>query len=525
MDPAAERAPTQHPLCAPAPGEASWETSPARVQFRGRDAILRRLTPLLSRAPDFQGPFFEELRRASTLIHGNVHRVHEFGQMMGSLYLIQEDFDGAPAEVLLAECRRRRVPLPIPSALFLAREVASALAYAHDLRARTSPEASVVHGAVTVANVLLSRAGDVKLGGFGIWRAIERAAFRDRFLDGLSLARLAPEMRRGERASPPSDIYGCVSVLYELLTFRRPGAFGSGEAPPPSAFRRGVAPEIDELCALALREAPQKRRLSASELEKKLTKLLLLYNPFFTADDLAAFLDGLTADREEEPTIPETPTGRDLPRLRLVERGPGLQGGEARASEPAAPPLEEASEPLVLRLWDGEPDEAAELPAPPRRRSRRAWVVAIVSVGCLLGAGAAVWGILQERPEATEVRASSAQPVPIRVLARLHPKAAPGPAPKREPARANPATMPSGYFSLTADRWTYVSIGGQPRIPAPLTKVRLPAGRHTVELFNPADRSRRRLVVTIRPNETSSHHVKWGLSEVEPQAGQNPGVL
>ena len=85
--------------------------------------------------------------------------------------------------------------------------VADALAAAHALR--------ILHRDVKPGNVLLAHDGRIKLGDFGVARLL--AAPGVSVADTITPEHMAPEILRGERYGPWSDVYGLASTLATAL--------------------------------------------------------------------------------------------------------------------------------------------------------------------------------------------------------------------------------------------------------------------------------------------------------------------
>lgn len=238
--------------------------------------------------------YVEEMSRAGFLFHRAVHQVLEFGQIDGVPFYTSEDPESTDLRSLLAECRRQRVPMPIPCALFIAREIAAGLAYAHGRRWATGESLGVLHGALLPQEVSLSAIGEVKVSGFGLFRALNRVALLRGFVDDTSVEYLSPESVARTPPDGRSDVYGCAALLYAMLTFRTPRESALvGKPSPPSSLRARVSPDLDALCALALADAPAARPFDAASLEEELTRLLHFEAPFFSSRDLTAFVAGL----------------------------------------------------------------------------------------------------------------------------------------------------------------------------------------------------------------------------------------
>lgn len=136
--------------------------------------------------------------------------------------------------------------------------VAGALAAAHS--------ASVVHRDVTPSNVLFDDAGAAYLSDFGAAHVIDAAVTVTAGLVG-TLAYLAPEVRRGEPATPASDVFALGCVLFEALS----GDLGDGRA--PSALGVGLTTAHDDLFS-SLRHADPPARPSAAAAQAWLRKLV-----------------------------------------------------------------------------------------------------------------------------------------------------------------------------------------------------------------------------------------------------------
>lgn len=119
--------------------------------------------------------------------------------------LILEWIDGTDLDQLLS-----RAPISTPAALYIGREIFTALAYAH--------AHGVVHRDLSPANVLVSRTGDVKLTDFGLAKFIGTPPSTIR----ATLPYVSPEQLHGEFADHRSDLYAAGVLLYELLTGHLP---------------------------------------------------------------------------------------------------------------------------------------------------------------------------------------------------------------------------------------------------------------------------------------------------------------
>jgi serine/threonine-protein kinase len=171
---------------------------------------------------DFTRKFDREARAAARLSHPNVVSVFDQGNDGGRPYIVMELVEGRTLRSVIA----REAPLNPLRALALIEPVLSALAAAHD--------AGLVHRDVKPENVLISERGQIKVGDFGLARAVtaQTSTATAGLLIG-TVSYLPPELVLTGRADARSDVYSTGVVLFEMLTGRKPH---TGETPIQVAY-------------------------------------------------------------------------------------------------------------------------------------------------------------------------------------------------------------------------------------------------------------------------------------------------
>ena len=225
----------------------------------GRPIALKVLRPELAAALG-PGRFLREIEIAARLTHPNILPLHDSGEAGGLLYYVMPYVDGESLRSRLA----REGPLPLDQALEIAREVASALGYAH--------EHGVVHRDIKPENVLLE-SGHAVVADFGVARAVWELA-GDRLTEtGIAVgspAYMSPEQAGAEeRLDGRSDIYALGCVLYEMLVGEPPFTGPTPRAvaakhlrqsvPSARITRPGVPAAVDQVIRTALAKVPADR--------------------------------------------------------------------------------------------------------------------------------------------------------------------------------------------------------------------------------------------------------------------------
>ena len=97
-------------------------------------------------------------------------------------------------------------------------KLCDALGHAHAAKGADGAPMKLVHRDISPSNILISRAGEVKLTDFGIAKRAEEqtgiGGVRGKF------AYISPEQARNEHLDPRSDVFSAAIVLWELLTGR-----------------------------------------------------------------------------------------------------------------------------------------------------------------------------------------------------------------------------------------------------------------------------------------------------------------
>ena len=247
-----------------------------------KPVAIKRILPHLSQDPRFVELLIAEAKVLSLLKHRNVVQIFDVGLGDdGKYFLVMEFVDGKDLGAVQRALESKRQRLPFDLVLHIGAEICEALEHAHVARAPDGKPMSLVHRDVSPSNVLLSRAGEVKLTDFGIAKRAEEVtghgAVRGKF------AYISPEQAKNQHLDPRSDVFSVGILLWELICNRRLFSqlddFSALRAVHESKIPRLIEidpklpPEIDALVMGALARDKNKRIASAGQLGQKLRSL------------------------------------------------------------------------------------------------------------------------------------------------------------------------------------------------------------------------------------------------------------
>ena len=230
-----------------------------------RDVAIKVLHPELG-AVLGADRFLAEIKTTARLQHPHILPLLDSGDADGLLYYVMPVVTG---ETLRARLERER-QLPIPDAVRIASEIASALDYAH--------RHNVIHRDIKPENILLHD-GQALVADFGIALAVQSAGGQRMTQTGLSLGTpqyMSPEQAMGERTiDARTDVYALGAVTYEMLSGDAPFSGSSVQAivakvmterpTPLHTLRDTVSPGIEHAVFTALAKLPADRFATAAE--------------------------------------------------------------------------------------------------------------------------------------------------------------------------------------------------------------------------------------------------------------------
>ena len=223
-----------------------------------RSVAVKVLEPHLAVDETTAQRFEQEARFLAALNHPSIVNVYDVGSSEDRPFFVMELVEGES----LAERLARDGPLAPDEAVPIVSAVAEGLELLH--------RGGFLHRDVKPHNILLPRTGAAdgaraKLTDFGVARGETGSDLTDPGSTVGTLAYLAPELLRGERATPAADVYALGAVAYEALVGRLPFpadtvvGLVTAQAeppPPPSVEAPPLGTAFDEPLRAALGPAP-----------------------------------------------------------------------------------------------------------------------------------------------------------------------------------------------------------------------------------------------------------------------------
>ena len=228
----------------------------------GRDkaGVLKRLIPESAQDADRVARLRREADLAGRLSHASIVRTLGIEEIEGEPVIVQEFLQGRTLTQSLASAQSASTLMPVELAVHVVREVAGALAYAHQAEG-----GGIVHRDISPENVMITFEGAVRLIDFGIARMPNDPKLTQA---GYVVGResyIAPEVFHGAPADARADVYALGVVLWELLSGSQFLSQVRKERIAPSvvARRPGISPQLDAVALKAL--APAEARFQSAE--------------------------------------------------------------------------------------------------------------------------------------------------------------------------------------------------------------------------------------------------------------------
>ncbi len=352
-----------------------------------RNIALKILPPHLAADSDFIERLRREAQSAASLSHPHVVQIHDHGVGPQHAYLVFEFIDG----YTLRDVINQQGALSPRQALDLLDPVVEGLAAAHN--------AGLVHRDVKPENVLISHQGWVKIGDFGLSRAITTSTNTKNILG--TVAYIAPELARGQSGDARSDIYSAGIMLYELLTGVQPFrstvpvavimSHVQDEVPAPSLAVPGLPPVMDELVRCMSEKDPDRRPANGAALLEDLRHIRQNLSPEeldFGAAPSPGSTDSVHHDATTVIHAPQFPTSVLPASRRLYADDPREELADSTPHHAPALTKRQAATEAKARAKAAATPRTRIGPRQPRRRALL-WILLVLLLGA--AAGTAGW--------------------------------------------------------------------------------------------------------------------------------------
>ncbi len=245
------------------------------VVYLAFDRELERMVALKVLRPerassDGLARFRREVAVTREMSSPRLARVFDIGSSENAIFLTMELVEGESLKE-----RLRRGLLPVEESIAVSRGILEGLDALH--------AGGVVHRDVKPGNVLLGRAGEIKLADFGLARSeVEPQGLTHSGAFLGTSEYVAPEQALGEPVDARSDLYSLGVVMFEMLTGRLPfpaeSALGvllerlKARPPDPRRFNAQIPRWLARMVLRLLERRPGDRYRTASEVLRDLAR-------------------------------------------------------------------------------------------------------------------------------------------------------------------------------------------------------------------------------------------------------------
>jgi len=343
----------------------------ATYEAQQREVAIKVIDEAFSSDPKAVERFMHEARTASSVSHGHVVGVSDFGRLPnGRPYLVMPMIMGKDLATLVAE----HGPLPATRVAGLLSGVASALDWMH--------AQGLVHRDIKSENIMYVRGDNGTESALVLDFGIAARSGRGLDDDGTSGTPdfMAPEVLAGEPSDHRADVYSLATVAFELLAGRLP--FQGKDLPEllrnrakhkprtlTEVTRIAFHPALEATVARGLARNPNDRPSSAGELVRELSRAAARARaPLSAPPQSAPFKLPQRHTAKPKPSPISKPFARLRTLVGLPFKASALAQPEAELTEPQPTPFREPSIVVDLSLPPLAPDQPAQVapqPQPP----------------------------------------------------------------------------------------------------------------------------------------------------------------
>ena len=250
----------------------------------GRFVVIKKALAKFSSNSEFNEMFKNEAKVACNLKHKNITPIYEFGIEKDQFFLTMEYISGKNLREITKKIASQRKELGIDNAVYIIKEVAAGLNYAHNaIDSNTGLPLNIIHRDVSPQNIMVSFDGEIKLIDFGIAKIADTNLTKAGHLKG-KFSYMSPEQAQGEQLDERTDIFCLGVILWEILTGKRLFASENEMAslkkvrncniPSAQKINPKIPTELNDIIMKALSKNKNLRYKTASKFERDLNLFL-----------------------------------------------------------------------------------------------------------------------------------------------------------------------------------------------------------------------------------------------------------
>ena len=266
----------------------------------GRFVVIKRALSKFSDNEEFKDMFKNEGKVACNLKHKNITTIHEFGIEKNQFFLAMEYLSGRNLREFSKKLLRRNIKLNIPNIIYIIKEIAAGLNYAHNaIDANTGQPLNIIHRDVSPQNVMLTFDGQIKLIDFGIAKIADTNLTRAGHLKG-KFSYMSPEQANGSDLDGRADIFCLGIIFWELLTNKRLFASNNElvslkkvrncDIPDAKKINPDISSKLNSILNKSLSKNPSSRYSTAAKLEQDLNLFLNKNYPEYSHYDFITLM-------------------------------------------------------------------------------------------------------------------------------------------------------------------------------------------------------------------------------------------
>ncbi len=262
---------------------------------------IKRILPQHSQQEEFIEMFRHEASIAINLSHSNIVPIFYFGLEKKQFYIVMDFCSGRNLRQVLNHIRKTETQLSFEHAIFIVREIAAGLDYAHRaMDNKTGKPLNIIHRDISPQNVMISFEGEVKIVDFGIAKAETQTENTQAGTLKGKFGYMSPEQVEGASLDLRTDVFSLGILLWELLANDRLFMANNEQAtirkikeckiPPLRQLNPSIPAELERIVNKALTKDRNLRYQAAAAMQKDLTVFLNKHFPMFTTQDFSGFI-------------------------------------------------------------------------------------------------------------------------------------------------------------------------------------------------------------------------------------------